>query len=142
MTSNRKAQTFLAIAFVISWSSLVFAWLGGARSVQEAGGAVGLFALGPSIAAVACALAFEKGHRISSLGLGIRPNRWWVIALLIMAAEVLYQLLASRAFFAGRLQFAADPRAMAAQTFRVPVERLPPGASGDWPLFSRSLPSF
>lgn len=39
--------------------------------------------MGPAIAAIICAFAFEKGRRITALGLRFKPSWWWLFAYLI-----------------------------------------------------------
>jgi uncharacterized protein len=92
MTTSRRALTYLAITFAFSWSVVSVAWLGGARSIGDAPGAMQLFTWGPPVAALICALAFDKGERIAALGLRLRPSRWWLAAFVIAFAMTGYSL--------------------------------------------------
>lgn len=92
MTTSRRALAYLAITFAFSWSAVSLAWLGGARSIGDAPGANQLFTFGPPIAALICVLLFHKGERIAALGLRFRPNRWWLVAIVIAFAMTGYSL--------------------------------------------------
>lgn len=90
MMANRRALTFLAIAFAFSWSVVSVAWLNGARTIGDAPGANQAFTFGPPVAALICAFVFDKGHRIAALGLWSRPNRWWLVAAILPFALSAY----------------------------------------------------
>ena len=81
--ATSRSIVYLAIAFGISWTAISIAWLQGARVLAEAGLAGNLFLLGPPIAALTCAVIFEKGRRIGALGLWLRPNRWWLLGVIL-----------------------------------------------------------
>lgn len=104
MTLTNKSIVFLAITFAVSWGVALgahFARLSGTVPVQ-----VTLFAMmmGPAVAAIICAFAFEKGRRIEALGLHFRPNLWWLYAWLIpialAVAAVVFSILFSSAQYA------------------------------------------
>ncbi|MGD9980680.1 MAG: CPBP family intramembrane glutamic endopeptidase [Hyphomonadaceae bacterium] len=83
MSTTNKSIIFLAIAFAISWAIVIGSW---ALKLHENPNmlvpVLGASMFGPSIAALICALAFEKGRRAASLGLRFRPNWWWLAAYL------------------------------------------------------------
>lgn len=80
MSIARKSFVFIGLTFAISWIPLFPAW-------REAIGFAPLFFLfGPVIAAMVCTLLFERGRRLKALGLGFRPNIWWLVALLLPLA--------------------------------------------------------
>ena len=81
---TRKATFFLLLMFAMSWSIPI------AQRFVDLGAwgymGIALVPGGPAIAALICALVFEKGRRIEALGLRFRPNRWWFYAWLIPIA--------------------------------------------------------
>lgn len=92
MSTTNKSIIFLGLAFAISWAVVIGGW---AMKLNET--SAGQFVLaasmfGPSIAAFACVMLFEKGRRAESLGLRFKPNWWWLVAylvpILIAAASV------------------------------------------------------
>lgn len=87
MSTTNKAIAFLALTFAISWGIVIGAWAAGFHE-NRAAAPLALFAamLGPSIAAMICVFAFEKGHRREALGLVFKPNLWWLLAWLIPIA--------------------------------------------------------
>lgn len=95
MTEARKAALFLGLAFGVGWTALIAAYLQGARSLSEAAAAGTINVFSPTLAAVTCSLAFEKGRRIEALGLNFRPNRWWLWAALIAAGMSVAATLAA-----------------------------------------------
>ena len=137
--SRRKALAFLAIAFAISWTAITLSWLGGARSIQQAREANGFFMIGPPVAALVCSLLFDKGQRIRSLGLSLRPNRWWAAAVLTMVAYVSYVTAASNLFGWTNTQLSPDPRQSAASVFRIPIESIPAGPAGMIAVFAAAV---
>lgn len=100
MSTGAKAATFLILTFVLSWSFVGVGIMAGAQNTPSAA-LMTLTAMmfGPSIAAVACALLFEKGRRVDALGLRFRPNVWWLAAwifpILVCALSVLVTILAT-----------------------------------------------
>ena len=74
-----------AIVFpVVSWMSLLFAWLQGHSELRDAGVLAIVALFGPALAAIVCSTAFEKKVQLlKALGLGFRPNWWWLRTLLI-----------------------------------------------------------
>ena len=129
MRPDRKALLYLVIAFVFSWCPLTIAWLRGARTATDAGGASLLFLLGPPIAALACAWAFDKGQRASSLGLKLRPNRWWLVAIVLPMAIMMYsrQVASMLGLWIAPL---TDPRIAVAALLKLRPEVLPNGTVG------------
>jgi len=87
MSVTSKSIIFLALTFAVSWSVAIGGWALGAASTPLGAFAslVGMMT-GPSIAAVICAMAFEKGRRVEALGLRFKPNWWWLFAYLIPIA--------------------------------------------------------
>ncbi|MBU6372967.1 MAG: CPBP family intramembrane metalloprotease [Alphaproteobacteria bacterium] len=100
MTAGPRAKSalFLAGAFGLSWAVVGGAYLAGHDDGAMRTLALALSMAGPAVAAVACALAFERGARRAALGLSLRPNAWWAIAwaaaALISAGSVAITLLA------------------------------------------------
>ncbi|MGD9816345.1 MAG: hypothetical protein AB7Q23_11965 [Hyphomonadaceae bacterium] len=87
MTTANKAIVFLVLAFAITWAIVGAGWTMGWHNTQQT--AVATLAasmFGPSIAAVICAVAFEKGRRKEALGLFFKPTLWWLWAWLIALA--------------------------------------------------------
>lgn len=83
MPSMKKSLIFLALTFAVSWTASIGGWaLGAVQNPLAAWGALTAMMAGPSIAAVICAFAFEKGRRIEALGLRFKPNLWWLAAYL------------------------------------------------------------
>jgi uncharacterized protein len=81
MSTARKSCVFIGMTFGISWLPLLPALR------QAIPGLAPLFFLfGPVIAAIVCTLLFERGRRLKALGLGFRPNIWWLVALLLPLA--------------------------------------------------------
>jgi CAAX protease family protein len=104
MSIPSKSIVFLALAFAISWGVVAVGWFtGAAHSAQSAILTMALMMLGPSIAALICAIAFEKGRRREALGLRWTPNWWWAaawaIALAIAFGASLVTVLARHAAF-------------------------------------------
>jgi uncharacterized protein len=130
MTNTRRALTYLAIVFAFSWSVVSVAWLNGARSIGDAPGANQLFTLGPPIAALICALLFDKGARIEALGLRFRPNRWWLAAFLMAFAMILFSQAAAWLFPVTATDHLADIPATVAILLHMPVSEVPSGPLG------------
>lgn len=95
MSVTNKSIIFLALTFLWSWGIAVGGHFAGLpQAIDTALGAPGggatiiLVAMmaGPAIAALICALAFEKGRRVQALGLHFKPNIWWLWAWLIPIA--------------------------------------------------------
>lgn len=104
MPTTGRAIVFLALTFLLSWSIVIGGWALGWH--QTAAGVVGVLAasmFGPSIAAVICAYAFEKGRRREALGISFKPSWWWLwawlIALAIAFGASLITVLAGQAQF-------------------------------------------
>lgn len=104
MSIKHKSFVFLVLAFAISWSIVATGWfLGVSESPQLAIATMAAMMYGPSIAAVICAFAFEKGRRREALGLRFRANWWWLwawaIAIVIAFGSSLMTVLAGQAEF-------------------------------------------
>ncbi|MGH6950329.1 MAG: CPBP family intramembrane glutamic endopeptidase [Vitreimonas sp.] len=87
MSVSKKAAIFLLLTFALSWSASIGGWAAGAAT-QPLGvwASLTLMMAGPALAALTCAVLFEKGRRIEALGLRLRPNWWWLFAYLIALA--------------------------------------------------------
>jgi membrane protease YdiL (CAAX protease family) len=100
MSTASKSIIFLVLTFAISWTIAIGGWAAGITN-QPLGAFSILFGMmtGPAIAAVICVFAFEKGRRITALGLQFKPNWWWLFAYLIglalCAGSVLFTVLLS-----------------------------------------------
>lgn len=96
MTVKAKASVFLLLVFAISWPLAIASGLSGPRSSNESGLVLLAFAVSPGLAAIACALLFERGKRRAALALRFRPDIWWLaallIALLVAAASIVLTL--------------------------------------------------
>lgn len=100
MSTANKSIVFLALAFAITWAIVGACWMAGMHQQQQSGViALALSMLGPAIAALICAFAFEKGRRADSLGFKFKPNWWWLAAwalpLALGAGSVLATVLLS-----------------------------------------------
>jgi len=87
MSTTNKSIIFLALTFAISWAIAIGGWATGVTN-EQIGAFFILFGMmcGPAIAAIICVLAFEKGRRITALGLQFKPSWWWLFAYLIGVA--------------------------------------------------------
>ena len=99
MSVTNKSIVFLALTFAISWGVTLGAHYAG---LQETLGPIAILVAmmaGPGIAAVICAIAFDKGRRLAALGLQFKPNLWWLwawlIPLAIAAGSVLLTIVLS-----------------------------------------------
>lgn len=87
MRAANKSAIFLVLTFAVSWSIVIGGWaLGAARYPSGAVLALAGMMTGPAIAALLCAMYFERGRRMEALGLRFKPNWWWLIAYLIAVA--------------------------------------------------------
>lgn len=84
MSTATKSIIFLAIAFAVTWGIVIAGWSAGLHlgNPQIAMGVLGASMIGPTIAALICAFAFEKSGRVKALGLGGRWTWWWPVAWL------------------------------------------------------------
>lgn len=81
MRNSHKALLFLALTFVLTWGVQIAGWGLGASKSPGLGLAVIFTSMfGPAVAALICAVTFEKGQRLAALGLSFRPNRFWLLA--------------------------------------------------------------
>ncbi|MGE0742075.1 MAG: lysostaphin resistance A-like protein [Hyphomonadaceae bacterium] len=101
MTTRTKSIIFLALAYAVTWAIVIGARGAGLHEAppQIAVAVLAVSMVGPTIAALICALAFEKGRRVEALGLRFKVNWWWLMAWLfpiaIAAASVALTLLLS-----------------------------------------------
>ncbi|MBS0385231.1 MAG: CPBP family intramembrane metalloprotease [Proteobacteria bacterium] len=96
MSVTRKAVVFLAITFLISWGVTICAWaLHYDRQPLAAFFTLVLMMAGPAVAALICAILFEKGRRIDALGLRFTVNIWWLWAWLIPFALAAISVVAT-----------------------------------------------
>ncbi len=129
---TRKALTFLALTFAISWGVT----LGGVAFGANTTPAGAFFALvgmmfGPSIAALVCALTFEHGHVREALGLKWTPNWYWLLAWIAAfalgaSAIVLTVLLGHGAFADPAQSLAAQLPAHAPPEALTQLQAIPP----------------
>ncbi|MEZ6023041.1 MAG: CPBP family intramembrane glutamic endopeptidase [Hyphomonadaceae bacterium] len=104
MSVTMKSIIFLALTFAISWTIVLGGWALGAAHEPRWAFMVAVGSMfGPSVAAVVCAIAFEKGRRRDALGLRFGVNLWWlwawVIALTVTFGASLVTVLAGKAEF-------------------------------------------
>jgi membrane protease YdiL (CAAX protease family) len=84
MSTTAKAITFLTLTFCISWGMTIGAWaLHLERNAVAAYATLLAMMAGPAIAALVCAIGFERGRRVEALGLRFKPNVWWLYGWLI-----------------------------------------------------------
>jgi membrane protease YdiL (CAAX protease family) len=99
MSTANKSIVFLALAFAISWAVVIGGWALNLHNDQGMSQLVlGVSMFGPSIAALICALVFEKGRRAESVGLRFKPNWWWLAAYLAPIAIAALSVALSIAF--------------------------------------------
>lgn len=94
MSVRMKSIVFLALAFAVSWAIAIGGHFAGLPA-NLAAAVLFLMMTGPAIAALVCAIAFEKGRRIKALGLGGRWTWWWAAAWLIPIALAITSVLAT-----------------------------------------------
>lgn len=84
MSTTAKSIIFLAIAYAVTWAIVITGWSMGLheQSPQTAVLLLAISMVGPTVAALICAFAFEKGQRVKALGLGGRWSWWWMVAWL------------------------------------------------------------
>lgn len=84
MSTMMKSVVYLIVAFAVTWAIVIAAWSAGLHeNPQLAPYTLALSMFGPAVAALICAFAFEKGRRVTALGLRFKPNWWWLLAWLI-----------------------------------------------------------
>ncbi len=103
MTVTKKAIIFLVLTFVVSWTALILASSQGHSDISGAPLSLFINAFGPGFAALVCSIAFEKGQRLKALGLCLRPNWWWLWALLIPFGLTALTVLVTALFSPHRL---------------------------------------
>jgi membrane protease YdiL (CAAX protease family) len=89
MSIAKKSAVFLLLTFAISWAIAIGGHYSGLKDSMGAAGPTIVLATmmaGPAIAALICAVAFEKGRRVQALGLTFKPSIWWLFAWLIPIA--------------------------------------------------------
>jgi membrane protease YdiL (CAAX protease family) len=101
MSTTNKSIIFLGIAYAVTWAIVIAGWSMGfhEQSPQSVVLLLSSSMIGPTVAALICAFAFEKGQRAKALGLTGRWSWWWLIAWLapiaIAAGSVALTLLLS-----------------------------------------------
>ena len=101
MSLTNKSLVFLAIAFAVSWgANFAGVALGWNHDPTKAFIVLVVMMFGPAIAALTCALAFERGRVTQMLGLNpFSPNWWWlgawVVGLVLAVGSVLFTVLFS-----------------------------------------------
>jgi membrane protease YdiL (CAAX protease family) len=92
MSIPYRSAFFIIIAFAISWGSGFAAWANNLSDLSQLNGyftAGAMYLSGPPVAAIVCAVFFEKSRWLGALGLRMMPNRWWLLALLLPLALAL-----------------------------------------------------
>ncbi|MBX9683567.1 MAG: CPBP family intramembrane metalloprotease [Hyphomicrobium sp.] len=84
MSTATKSIIYLAIAYAVTWGIVIAGWSQGLHQgdPQIAVAVLAVSMIGPTVAALICMIAFEKGQRVKALGLGGRWSWWWPIAWL------------------------------------------------------------
>jgi membrane protease YdiL (CAAX protease family) len=84
MSTTNKSIIFLALAYAVTWAIVVTGWSMGLheQSPQTAVILLAASMVGPTVAALICAFAFEKGQRQKALGLTGRWSWWWLVAVI------------------------------------------------------------
>lgn len=101
MSTTIKSAIFLFIAYAVTWAIVIAGWSAGVHegNPQLAVAVIAASMVGPTVAALICMIAFEKGQRVKSLGLGGRWSLWWLVAALapiaIAAGSIALTLLLS-----------------------------------------------
>ena len=101
MSMAAKSIIYLAIAYAVTSGIVITAWSQGLHQgdPQIAVAVLAVSMIGPAVAALVCAIAFEKGQRVKALGLGGRWSLWWPIAWLapiaIAAGSVAFSIALS-----------------------------------------------
>lgn len=127
MSTTKKSLVFLTLAYAITWIIVMVCWLAGMHESPQTGViALALSMIGPAVAALICAFAFERGRRVDSLGLRFKPNWWWLVAWLapiaLAAASVAVTVLLSDRSY-------VDVGAAAAQAAAAQGQEIPPEAA-------------
>lgn len=87
MSVRNKSLLFIAVTFAVSWAIVIGGWAAGLHENQQlAVLVIALSMFGPAVAAITCAVLFEKGRRVEALGLRAKINWWWLLAWLIPIA--------------------------------------------------------
>lgn len=84
MSTTNKSIIFLALAYAVTWAIVITGWSMGLheQSPQTAVILLAASMVGPTVAALICAFAFEKGQRQRALGLTGRWSWWWLAAVI------------------------------------------------------------
>jgi hypothetical protein len=84
MSTMMKSIIYVAIAYAVTWAIVIAGWSQGLHESdpQISVAVIAASMIGPTVAALICMIAFEKGQRIKSLGLGGRWSWWWPVAWL------------------------------------------------------------
>ncbi len=128
MSTPVKSAIFLIIAFAVTWGIVYAGWSANLHegNPQIAVAVLAASMIGPTIAALICMIAFEKGNRIKSIGLHARFNWWWLVAWLtpiaLAAGSVGLTLLLSDRTYVD----IGEASAAAAQAQGVDLSQVPP----------------
>lgn len=101
MSTMMKSIIYLVIAYAVTWGIVIAGWSQGLHenNPQMALMVLAFSMIGPTVAALICMIAFEKGQRIKALGLGGRWTWWWPVAwlapIVIAAGSVVLTLALS-----------------------------------------------
>lgn len=84
MSTTNKSIIFLALAYAVTWAIVITGWSMGLheQSPQTAVILLAASMVGPTVAALICTFAFEKGERQKALGLTGRWSWWWLVAVI------------------------------------------------------------
>lgn len=119
---------FFAIAFGFSWLVALVIWRAGWMVAQPADPratmALVVYVAGPAVAAIACALLFDKGRRAEALGFSNPFNAWliwaWLIPTLLAAGTLAITLV-----FSGRDYQPANGTSIALALIVMPLINTP-----------------
>jgi uncharacterized protein len=124
MSTTRKSIVFLTLTFLISWGVTISAWLlQYHRDPLAAFFTLVVMMAGPAIAAIICAILFDKGRRIDALGLRFTINIWWLWAWLIPFALAGISVAAT-VLFGGRHLVDPAQQTIAMSEGHLPAEKM------------------
>jgi uncharacterized protein len=83
MPIKKSTCIFVVVTAVVSWGAIAMAWRNDWNDIAHAGVTPLVFVAGPALAALLGSFMFYRGQQLEVLGIRLRLNRWWLLALLI-----------------------------------------------------------